>query len=71
MPYAALDAAVHWSVYCGDCIVARLHARTTALFRERASGLLQVERCQELVRNRLPPVGIKPQKMAVTGNTVE
>jgi hypothetical protein len=32
---------------------------------------LQVERCQKLVGNRPPPVGIKPQQVAVTGNTVE
>src|SRR3954468_23221543 len=34
-------------------------------------ALLQVERCQELVRNWPPPVGIKPQQVAVTGNTVD
>ena len=32
---------------------------------------LRIERCQELVCNRPPPVGIEPQQMAVAGNAVE
>src|SRR5258708_30363609 len=32
---------------------------------------LRIERCQALVCNRPPPVGIEPQQMAVAGNAVE
>src|SRR3979490_2753970 len=34
-------------------------------------GPSPIERFQELVRNRPPPVGKKPQQMAVARNTVE
>jgi hypothetical protein len=39
--------------------------------RESALRPLQVESCQELIRDRSPPIWIKQQQMAVAWNSVE
>jgi hypothetical protein len=39
--------------------------------RDHCLGDLRMEGCQELVGDRPPPVRIKPQQVAVAGNTVE
>ena len=45
--------------------------RDYARVHRGAFGAMQVERRQKLVSDRLPPVRIEPQQMAVAGNTVE
>ena len=39
--------------------------------QDHCLGDLRMEGCQELLCDRLPPVRIKPQQVAVAGNTVE